>query len=63
MIIIRVGLLVISFLGINQGDNGGLFFGKTFGKHSLAKYLSPKKTIEGLLGAIIFWYFFKIKQF
>ena len=35
-------------------DTGGFFVGKSFGQHPLAPTLSPKKTIEGLLGGIVF---------
>ncbi len=35
-------------------DTGGFFIGKPFGKHPLAPTLSPKKSIEGLLGGILF---------
>jgi phosphatidate cytidylyltransferase len=35
-------------------DTGGFFVGKTLGKHPLAPTLSPKKTLEGLLGGILF---------
>ncbi len=35
-------------------DTGGFFIGKALGKHPLSPTLSPKKTIEGLLGGVVF---------
>ena len=35
------------------GDAGALFSGMAFGKHKLAPKTSPKKTVEGMLGAIV----------
>jgi CDP-diglyceride synthetase len=35
-------------------DAGGLFAGMLFGKHKLAPLISPKKTVEGAIGALIF---------
>ncbi len=35
-------------------DTGGFFVGKTLGKYPLAPTLSPKKTVEGLLGGVLF---------
>ena len=34
------------------GDVGGYMFGKLYGKTSFARSISPKKTIEGIKGAI-----------
>jgi phosphatidate cytidylyltransferase len=35
-------------------DTGGLFAGAFFGKHKLSPRISPKKSVEGLLGSILF---------
>ncbi len=58
---------VLALLVINYSmDTGSWFFGKMFGKHKLCPQVSPKKTIEGLIGGIftsatvgaIFWNYF-----
>lgn len=41
-------IFIISF----GSDTFAYFVGRTFGKHKLAKELSPKKTIEGAIGGI-----------
>lgn len=35
-------------------DTGGLFAGAWFGKHKLSPRISPKKSVEGLIGSILF---------
>lgn len=36
------------------GDIGGLVFGAWLGKHKLSPRISPKKSVEGLLGSMLF---------
>lgn len=49
-----VALVFFVILVTWLSDTGGFFVGKTLGKHPLAPRLSPKKTIEGLLGGVLF---------
>jgi len=43
-------VLIVTWLS----DTGGFVFGIAFGRHPLAPVLSPKKTIEGFFGGILF---------
>lgn len=36
------------------GDIGGLTFGAAFGRHKLSPRISPKKSVEGLIGSVLF---------
>lgn len=50
------GLLYLAFLlgSAWWSDIGGYFSGMLFGKHKLCPEISPKKTVEGLIGGLIF---------
>ncbi|MDD5101945.1 MAG: phosphatidate cytidylyltransferase [Endomicrobiaceae bacterium] len=58
MVLIRdianYGMQYIIFLFVNIWvlDTGAYVVGKKFGKHKLAKFISPKKTIEGAIAGI-----------
>ena len=43
-------LLIVTY----SMDTGAWFFGKNFGKHKLWPAVSPKKTVEGLIGGMFF---------
>ena len=46
-------LVVIAFLLAFLSDTGAYFAGSAFGSHKLAPVISPKKTVEGVLGGMI----------
>jgi len=46
-------LLVISLCGAWFADTGAYFTGTLFGKHKLCPEISPKKSVEGLIGGTI----------
>ncbi len=47
-------MLALPLLYSFCSDAGGYFAGRFFGKHKLAPNLSPKKTVEGAIGAVVF---------
>lgn len=46
--------LFFLILVIAIGDSAAYFFGKAFGKHKIYPVASPKKSLEGLMAALIF---------
>ncbi len=46
--------IIIPFLMAFLPDTGAYFAGRAFGKHKLAPVISPKKTIEGVIGGAVF---------
>lgn len=45
--------IIIPFLMAFLPDTGAYFAGRAFGKHKLAPVISPKKTIEGVIGGAV----------
>lgn len=48
-----VFFILLAFFSSWISDGCALFAGKLFGKHKLAKKISPKKTVEGAIGGFI----------
>ena len=46
--------LAAALMGPVASDVGGYFLGGLFGRHKLSPAISPKKTIEGAVGAVLF---------
>ena len=49
-----VGALASLLIVVKMGDTGAYFCGKVFGSHRMSPRLSPSKTVEGAIGAIVF---------
>ena len=47
-------LFLLPFIGAWVCDTFAYFTGRFFGKHKLAPAISPKKTVEGSIGGIVF---------
>lgn len=47
-------VILIPFVLAYMADTGAYFVGSAFGKHKLAPNISPKKSVEGLVGGIFF---------
>jgi phosphatidate cytidylyltransferase len=47
-------ILAYFVLSVKAGDIGAYFTGLLIGRHKLVPWLSPKKTVEGLMGALVY---------
>jgi phosphatidate cytidylyltransferase len=47
-------LLIYLISVVWMSDTGAFFIGRYFGKHLMTVKLSPKKTVEGLIGGVVF---------
>ncbi len=52
--------LCVAFFSTSIGDMMALFSGMAFGKHKLSPEISPKKTIEGAIGGMLFCVLFTL---
>ncbi len=50
----RIFYFILAFLLPWMADAGGFFIGASLGRHKLCPNISPKKTIEGAIGGILF---------
>lgn len=46
-------LLIALFLVVIAGDTAAFYVGRKFGRHKLARVISPKKTWEGAIGGVV----------
>lgn len=51
---IGIWMFALVFIGAWIPDGAGYFCGRAFGKHKLIPDVSPKKTVEGAIGGVIF---------
>lgn len=46
--------LLVPFVAAFLSDSGAYFIGRAWGKHKLAPVISPNKSVEGMLGGMVF---------